>query len=103
MRDEIIQDLSNFFKDRSHVNNFFRGEMFKFSSAMEGNGYFESLHPTFINGNLYRFEIGFFLGSEPEFFDYSNIDDHLSGLTLMNVNAYDEKNNKIEMYFKKHY
>lgn len=95
--------MSNYFKSRNEVEQFFKNQTFEFSFCTDNTLYFNTLEPIILDGNLYSFQISFYNDNGSCFFRHSSFDSWLEKFKLAEVTKISEQNKESEtLYFEKY-
>ena len=53
--------MSNYFKNRQEVEQFFKNQPFELSFSTDNTLYFDTLQPIILDGELYKFQLSFYI------------------------------------------
>ena len=95
--------VENYFKDRKEVEQFFKGEFFKFKFMSDNMMCFETLSPKSMADDYYTFQVSFYFELGECFFEYSSFDEWLDKFQLAQVESIsNETHERCEMYFRQY-
>jgi hypothetical protein len=95
--------MSNYFKNRQEVEQFFKNQTFEFSFSTDNTLYFDTLQPIILDGELYKFQLSFYNDNGSCFFRHSSFCNWLDNFQLAEVTKISEQNKESEiLYFEKY-